>query len=221
MLIAGRHIFSNLYSCYDVVMIETIIHWVTEHGYGVIFALFAFGIIGVPLPSEWLLAYLGFLIYKGKLHPVPAVATAYFGNICGMTLNYVLGRTAGLYLVQKFGSLVNLTPERISRMHDWFERKGRWGLLFGYFLPGVRHLTAFAAGTSRMTFYEFAIFSFSGAVVWSSTFIYLGFFLEEHWSRETENIHHILEICSVAVLVLLAGYLLLQKKKGKTGNGHI
>jgi len=194
-------------------MIETIIYWVTEHGYGVIFALFAIGIVGIPLPNEWLLAYLGFLIYKGKLHPVPTVVAVYFGSICGMTLNYVLGRTAGLYLVRKFGSLVNLTPERLGRMHDWFEQNGRWGLSFGYFLPGIRHLTAFAAGTSKMTFYEFAIFSFSGAVVWSSAFISLGYFLEEHWSRETKKIHHILEMGSVAVLVLLAGYLVFLKMK--------
>lgn len=198
-------------------MIETIIHWVTEHGYGVIFALFALGILGFPLPNEWLLAYLGFLIYKGKLLPVPTVAAAYFGSICGMTLNYVLGRTVGLYLVRKFGSLVRLTPERIDRMHDWFEKKGRWGLLFGYFLPGVRHLTAFAAGTSKMTFYEFAIFAYSGAVIWSSAFISLGYFLEEQWSRETKKIHHILEMGSVAVLVLLAGYLLLKMRKEKDG----
>jgi membrane protein DedA with SNARE-associated domain len=198
-------------------MMGTIIHWVTEHGYGVIFALFALGIIGIPLPNDWLLAYLGFLIYKGTLLPVPTVAAACFGSICGMTLNYALGRTIGLYLVRKFGNLVGLTPERIDSMHDWFERKGRWGLLFGYFLPGVRHLTAFAAGTSKMTFYEFAIFAYSGAVVWSGTFISLGYLLEEHWSRETKKIHHILEICSVAVLVLLAGYLLLQKGKKKDG----
>ena len=197
-------------------MIETIIYWITEHGYGVIFALFAIGIVGIPLPNEWLLAYLGFLIYKGNLLPVPTVAAAFFGSICGMTLNYVLGRTAGLYLVTKFGSHVNLTPERLGRMHDWFEQKGRWGLLFGYFLPGVRHLTAFAAGTSKMTFYEFAIFSFSGAFFWSSAFISLGYFLEEHWSRETKKIHHILEMGSVAVLVLLAGYLLFLKMK-RTG----
>lgn len=198
-------------------MIETIIHWVTGHGYGVIVALFAIGIIGIPLPNEWLLAYLGFLIFKGTLHPVPTIAAAYVGNICGMTLNYALGRTAGLYLVGKFGRYVNLTPEKIMRMHDWFEHKGRWGLTFGYFLPGVRHLTAFAAGTSKMTFYEFAIYAFSGAVLWSSTFISLGYFLEEQWSRETKKIHHIFEMGSVAVLVLLAGYLLLKMRKKKGG----
>jgi membrane protein DedA with SNARE-associated domain len=130
-----------------------------------------------------------------------------------MTLNYVLGRTAGLYLVRKFGSRVNVTQEKIDRMHDWFERRGKWGLLFGYFLPGVRHLTAFAAGTSKMTSRAFAIFAYSGAVVWSSTFISLGYFLEEHWSRETKKIHHILVAGSVAVLVLAAGYLIYQRLK--------
>ncbi len=198
-------------------MIQTIIHWVTGHGYGVIVAVFAIGIVGIPLPNEWLLAYLGFLIYKGTLLPVPTLAAAYAGNMCGMTLNYALGRTAGLYLVGKFGRYVNLTPEKIMRMHDWFEHKGRWGLTFGYFLPGVRHFTAFAAGTSKMAFYEFAIYAFSGAVLWSSTFIALGYFLEEHWSRETKKIHHILELGSVAVLLLLLGYWFLQRRKGNDG----
>ncbi len=198
-------------------MIGTLLHWIAEHGYGVIVAVLALGIFGLPLPNDLILAYLGYLIYQGKLHPVPTVASAVLGTLCGMTINYALGRTFGHYLVERFGRTVNLTADKLQRMHDWFERTGRWGLLFGYFLPGVRHLTAFAAGTSRMSFWEFALFGYLGGVLWSGTFITIGYFLEEHWSRETARIHHILEMGSLAALVILGLYLFLNKVRTKRG----
>lgn len=194
-------------------MIAIITHWIALHDYGVIFGLFALGIIGLPVPDEWLLAYLGHLIYKGRLLPAPTVAAAFLGSICGMTLNYALGRTFGLYLVNKFGGFVRLTPKKITNLRDWFEHSGRWGLLAGYFLPGVRHVMAIAAGTSKMTFLDFAFFAYTGGFVWVCTFISLGFFLQEEWSRETEKIHRVLEVGSVAILVFLMCYLLWKRGK--------
>ena len=199
-------------------------HWIVAHGYGVIFAVLALGIFGLPLPNEWLLAFLGFLIFKGKLLFLPTVASAVAGAICGMTINYALGRTFGLYLVHKFGGLLQITPERLDRFHAWFERSGKWGLLFGYFLPGVRHLTAFAAGTSKMSFAEFAAYGYSGGLLWTCTFISLGYFLEDRWSHETKRIQHVLEVGSLAALVILGLYFLQQwikkrseRKKSTTG----
>jgi membrane protein DedA with SNARE-associated domain len=200
-------------------MLATISHWIALHGYGVIFGLFALGIIGLPVPDEWLLAYLGHLIYKGRLLPAPTVAAAFLGSICGMTLSYVLGRTFGLYLVHKFGNVVRLTPEKLAKMHDWYEHSGRWALLIGYFLPGVRHVTAIAAGTSKMTFWEFALFAYTGGFVWSCAFISLGYFLQEEWSRETKKIHSIMELGTVAVLILLTIYLLWKRGKKKDDGG--
>jgi len=199
-------------------MLATISHWIALHGYGVIFALFALGIIGLPVPDEWLLAYLGHLIYKGRLLPTPTVAAAFLGSICGMTLSYVLGRTFGLYLVHKFGGFVRLTPEKLAKMHDWYEHSGRWALFIGYFLPGVRHVTAIVAGTSKMTFWEFALFAYTGGFAWSCTFISLGYFLQEEWSRETKKIHNVMQIGTVAVLVLLTLYLLWKRGKKKSGS---
>ncbi len=199
-------------------MIHTIIHWIAVHGYGVIFVLFALGIFGLPLPNEWLLAYLGFLIFKGKLLPLPTVIAAVAGAICGMTINYALGRTFGLYVVHKFGRFLHITQEQLDRLHAWFERSGRWVILFGYYLPGVRHLTAFVAGASRMSFPEFAVYGYTGGFLWACTFIALGYFLEDRWSHETKRIQHILEIASLVVLAVLGLYFLQQwirKRKGR------
>ncbi len=191
-------------------MIHTLMHWISVHGYGFIFMLFALGIFGLPFPNDWLLAYLGYLVFKGTLLPAPAVSAAVAGTLCGMTINYVLGRTFGLYVVHRFGRFLHVSTEQLDRFHRWFEQSGRWGLLFGYYLPGVRHLTAFAAGTSRMPFREFVIFGYSGGIAWVCTFIALGFFLEDRWSHETRRIHHILEIGSAAALVILGIYILQQ-----------
>lgn len=200
-------------------MTETLLHWIAAHGYGVIFTLFALGIVGLPLPDEWLLAYLGFLIFKGKLLWVPTVATAFSGSMCGMTINYFLGRTFGIYLVDEFGKWLRLNEQKISRVHEWYEHTGRWGLLFGYFLPGVRHLSAFVAGTSKMRFSSFALFAFSGAFLWSFSFIRLGYFMEEAWSRESARISHILEFGSVVAIGILALYLFLQKRRRTPDGG--
>ncbi len=191
-------------------MMHTIMHWIAVHGYGVIFVLLALGIFGLPLPNDLLLAYLGFLIFKGKLLLLPTVAAAVAGALCGMTINYALGRTFGLYLIHKFGGLLHITAEQLDRFHAWYERSGRWGLLFGYFLPGVRHLTAFAAGTSRMSFAEFAVFGYAGGFLWACTFMSLGYFLEDRWSHETKRIHHILVFGSLAALAILGLYILQQ-----------
>lgn len=192
-------------------MEQTIIHWITLHGYGVIFFVLALGIFGLPVPNDLILASLGYLIFKGRLDPLPTVVSAFLGSLCGMSINYILGRTFGLYVVHKFGRILHVTTEQINRMHEWFEHSGRWGVLFGYFLPGVRHLTAFAAGTSKMSFWEFVVFASAGGFLWLSTFITLGYFLEERWSKETARIHHILEIGSLATLALLGIYFLRQR----------
>src|SRR5574337_285129 len=196
-------------------MIDPRVQWVAHHGYGVILVVFALGVVALPVPNELLLAYLGYLVYKGQLSALPTVGSAFLGSVCGMMLNYLLGRTIGWYLIRKFGGLIRVTTERIDRVHDWFERKGRWGLLVGYFLPGVRHLTAFVAGTSRMSFAEFSFFMGSGALIWSALFIFLGFFFEDRWSRETERIHHVLEISSFVIVAAAGAYLIFRKIRNR------
>lgn len=192
-------------------MIAMVSHWIAEHGYGMIFILLALGIFGLPLPNDLILAYIGYLIFKGTLHPVPAFAAAFLGSLCGMMLSYALGRSFGSYIIHRFGSLLHVNPEQVGRVRAWFEHSGRLGLVVGFFLPGVRHVTAFIAGTSRMIFREFVVFSSIGGLLWTAAFIIFGYVLEERWSRETARIHHFLEIGSLAAIAVLGMYLLRQK----------
>ena len=201
-------------------MIAVVFHWIAQHGYGMIFILLAAGIFGLPLPNDLILAYIGYLIFKGTLHPVPAFAAAFLGSLCGMMLSYALGRSFGAYVIRRFGRVLHVNPQQLERIHSWFEHSGRLGLAVGFFLPGVRHVTAIIAGTSRMVFSEFVVFSSIGGALWSVTFIVLGYFLEDGWSRETARIHHILEIGSLVAVAVVGLYFLQQRMKKRAEESH-
>jgi len=142
----------------------------------------------LPVPDEWLLTFSGFLVFKRTLLFVPTFAAAFCGSACGITVSYTLGRIFDTYVLVKYGSYIHLTPDRLARVHSWFERRGRWTLLVGYFVPGVRHLTGYIAGASELSFSNFALFAYTGAFCWVAVFITLGYFLGEEWNRVVESL---------------------------------
>ncbi len=193
-------------------MSQTILQWVAHYGYLAIFSLLMLGIVGLPVPDEWLLSLAGFLVFKGNLQLLPTVVAAFLGSACGISLSYALGRTLGLHLVHRYGHVVHLTSEKVNRIHHWYERIGRWSLTFGYFLPGVRHVTALIAGTSKLELPVFALFAYPGALIWSASFIGLGYFVGERWARVSERVHHHLMAASLIVVALALLYWLVQQK---------
>src|SRR3974377_429842 len=141
-------------------MEHQVLAWITQYGYGAIFLLLVLGIVGLPVPDETLLTFTGYLIFKGHLSPPLAFASAVAGSASGITVSYTLGRVFGMALIHRYGKYLHVTPERLERAHAWFARIGQWALTFGYFIPGVRHLTAYAAGISTLELPRFALFAY-------------------------------------------------------------
>lgn len=201
-------------------MESQILAWITEYGYLAIFVLLIFGIVGLPVPDETLLTFTGYLIYRGELSMPLAFAAAAAGSASGMTISYALGRSFGLALLHRFGKHVHLTPERLARAHAWFERIGHWALTVGYFIPGVRHLTAYAAGMTEVAPHQFALFAYSGTVLWVTAFLSLGYFLGERWKVVELHVERYLVGLSIALAVLLGGYWIWRKWGRSNNQGH-
>ncbi len=195
---------------------EAVNHLVSQYGYFGIFSLLLLGVLGLPVPDETLLAFAGFLVSRQQLHPVPTLLAAFLGSICGITISYGIGRTLGFYLIHRYGSALHITQDRIDRVHDWFGRVGTWGLLIGYFIPGVRHLTAMAAGTSGLRPVAFAAFAYSGACIWVLTFVSVGYFVGEEWKRVLTQLKGHLGMTAWILAVLLAVYLLARHWANRT-----
>ena len=195
---------------------QHIVTFVSHYAYGGIFALLVFGVVGVPVPDEFLLTFVGYLVFSRRLEFVPALAAAFAGSACGITLSYVLGRTASTWVVDKFGRWLHLDKHDLDRAHDWFARFGGWSITFGYFIAGVRHLTALAAGMAKLEPPKFAAYAYTGALLWSTTFIGLGIYLGERWHEGSRPFRH---FSVLALLLLGAGaltygiWLLLRRRK--------
>lgn len=192
---------------------DSVFQWVTHYGYMGIFSLLMFGIVGLPIPDETLLAFTGYLIYKNQLSFVPALLAAFLGSICGITLSYILGRTFGIRLITKYGSVIHLTEEKLNKVHNWFERVGRWGLMFGYYIPGVRHLTAYAAGISSLELPVFALFAYTGGMIWSISFISLGYLLGEEWDWVMQRVDRAAIVISGLLIVSALVYFVRKRRR--------
>ena len=191
-------------------MEQSVLQWISQYGYAGIFFLLMLGIIGLPIPDETLLTFSGYLIFKGQLQIAPTMISAFLGSICGITVSYLLGRTGGRALMLRYGSCLHITMDKIDRVHEWLECRGRWGLFLGYFIPGVRHLTAFVAGTSQMRFTIFAAFAYSGGLFWTTSFITAGFFMGKEWVQVAASVRQwiLIAVALVGCALLVHTYLL-------------
>jgi membrane protein DedA with SNARE-associated domain len=189
---------------------------ITHYGYVGIFGVLMLGIVGLPVPDETLLVFTGYLIFKHELDPVPAFASACLGSICGISVSYALGRTLGLYLVTRLGRFLHLEPEKLDQVRAWYEGKGRYGLVIGYFIPGIRHLGAYVAGSSNLPLPVFATYAYLGGVLWSSSFITIGYFLGDEWEQMSASIHRYLLIgAAVATVAIVLGLVLMRRRQTK------
>lgn len=155
--------------------------WLTQYGSFALFVLLALGIFALPIPDETLMVIAGVLMAHDKLLPFPTYLAAILGAIAGISVSYLIGRTAGALVIKKYGHWVGITEPRMHRVHDWFERFGRWALLVGYFIPGIRHLTGYAAGITEMEYRHFALFAYTGAFIWACVFLSIGYFVGDRW----------------------------------------
>src|SRR5690349_17833639 len=124
---------------------QAVIQWVTQYGYFGIFFLLIFGIIGLPVPDEWLLVLAGYLAFKEVLDFVPTLAIAVIGTASGLTASYMMGRSSSDYIIRRYGRWLSIDDQKMQRMQQWFQSLGRWVLVVGPFIPGVRNLVGYAA----------------------------------------------------------------------------
>ncbi len=192
-------------------MEEQVLHWITQYGYIAIYLCLVLGIVGLPIPDETMMTFSGYLVYTGTLSLPLTFLTALAGSISGITISYALGRFLGMTVVHKYGRYFRLDEAHIAKAHAWFDRIGHWALTIGYFIPGVRHFTAYAAGISELSPRTFAIYAYSGSLIWVSTFIGLGYFLGERWKAVEANIHVYLMWGGIAMGILVIAYFVWWK----------
>ena len=192
---------------------------ITKYSYWGIFVTLGLGILGFPIPDETLIAFVGFLVYEGKLNYLYAFAVCFTGTSLGITIAYIIGETFGNRFIKRCSARLKVNPDHIQNAKKFYVRYGKFALFIGYFIPGVRHLTAIFAGSSIMPYPVFAAFAYSGAALWTIVFMNLGFFLGEKWHRVSaySNRNIIPFALVVTIFLIIAIYW---KATGGNENDH-
>ncbi len=163
--------------------------WFHHYGSIVVFLWLGLGLIALPIPEESVLIFLGVWIANGKLPLFPTIFAVYAGTCCGITGSYGLGLATNFCVNRRWSCYVGLTEKRFVIARHWFERIGKWALLIGYFIPGIRHLTGYVAGAVKLHYRQFSLYAYSGGLIWSSLFLTLGYVFSNRWYAIAAMLH--------------------------------
>jgi membrane protein DedA with SNARE-associated domain len=186
---------------------HNLLTWLVRYGAPLLFFAQVLGIIGLPIPDELLLTIAGALIAQGKLNAVSTGVAALAGCLTGITVSYLLGRLLGITLLKRWFMRHEWAVERA---HRWLHRFGGWLLAFGYFIPGVRHLTAITAGSGCLEYRTFAAWAYPGGALWCAVFLGLGYFAGDRWHEVLDAAHAHSVLFGVIILVALGVFFLLR-----------
>ncbi|PWW02808.1 membrane protein DedA with SNARE-associated domain [Paenibacillus cellulosilyticus] len=188
---------------------ELLSNLLEHYGYWIILLFLLFEMLALPLPGEMMMGYIGLFVYEHKLNWFASIASASLGVVLGVTLSYWIGYRLGRPFIIRHGKMIHFSEERLNRMTVWFEKYGDKLLFVAYFIPGVRHITGYFCGVTRVSFQRYALYAYSGAIFWASLFISMGKLLGPQWEQyhSTVNRYMIMfGIASAMVAVLIYIY---------------
>jgi membrane protein DedA with SNARE-associated domain len=183
---------------------QELYRFIYDYGYPALYLLLSAGIIGLPVPDETLMTFVGSLTSPGgPFIYTKALMVIYAGTMTGMVVSYSLAHRLGKPFLYRYGKWIKLTPKRLERTEDWFKRYGIWAVFFGYFVPGVRHLTCYLAGASGVGLLRYLLYAATGALVWCITFLTLGHFIGSNWEELLQIIHKYVGLSLAAIIVII------------------
>ncbi|CAG7614073.1 hypothetical protein PAECIP111802_00041 [Paenibacillus allorhizosphaerae] len=160
-----------------------IVHWMDTYGYVILVLLLVLEMLALPLPGEMLMSYVGLQVFHGTFSWPLSILLAWIGTCTGVTGAYWIGNRLGHPFFEKYGSRIHMGPDRLNQVSEWFAKFGNKLLVFAYFIPGVRHITGYFAGVTRIPFRSYAVYAYAGALLWTGTFISLGRLLGPEWEH--------------------------------------
>ncbi len=192
---------------------DFLIGYLEQYGYLVLFISLMLELIALPLPGELLMGYSGFLVYKGDLNWILCILAAGLGSCLGMTISYWIGHSLGHRFFEKHGKKIHMGPERLEKISLWFSKYGNKVIVIAYFIPGIRHITGYFSGLTRLPFKTYRKYAFLGAFVWVSVFISIGKLLGDQWDTFHESVKKYFVFAGIIVGAVLFVVLIYRQNR--------
>jgi membrane protein DedA with SNARE-associated domain len=193
-------------------VIEALTSWIVGSisalGYFGVFVLMAIESACIPLPSEIIMPFAGYLAFKGQFTLISAATVGAIGCNFGSTVAYVIAAKGGRKAIERWGAYVLLSPAELAQAERFFARYGSITVFVGRLLPIIRTFIAFPAGLARMPMVKFQVFTFLGSWPWCFALAYVGSLLGERWESDPtlRDVLHRFDAVIVVTVVAAAGW---------------
>ncbi len=156
---------------------------ISSTGYTGITVLMALESACIPIPSEVIMPFSGFLVHEGRFGFWLVVLWGTIGNLLGSWLAYWVGYVGGRPLIEKYGKYILLSRHDLEIADRWFEKYGQGTVFFSRLLPIIRTFISLPAGIAKMDFKKFSFYTFLGSLPWSFALTYAGVVMGENWEH--------------------------------------
>lgn len=184
-----------------------IISVISTLGYGGIVLLMAIESACIPLPSEIIMPFAGFLVFKGELTLWLVALAGAVGCVIGSIPAYYVGVYGGRPLAEKYGKYILLSKNDLDMADRLFAKYGEIIIFIARLLPAVRTFIAFPAGVARMNMPKFIMYTFIGSLIWCWLLAYAGMKFGEHWDNLKVYFHEFHYVIIGAGTIFLIWYV--------------
>jgi membrane protein DedA with SNARE-associated domain len=187
---------------------------VNAFGYPGIFILMLLETSSVPIPSEVILPFAGYLSFTGQFDAYFVVAVATAAGVFGAIIDYYIGLKGVESLIKhKILGKVILSTGQLQLAEKWFDKHGSLVVFVSRLIPGFRTTFSFPAGAAKMPLKKFLTYTTAGCLLWNAILVYLGWYLGKNWTEVAAISRYLIVGSVVAVVVVIVGYLLLRQRK--------
>ena len=166
------------------VLSSFIVATISTLGYSGVVLLMAIESACIPLPSEIIMPFSGYLVSRGEMNLWAVGVAGAVGCVVGSLVAYWVGMYGGRPFIEKYGRYILLSPHDLDLADRWFAKYGEWIVFTSRLLPAIRTFIAFPAGVARMNLPRFVIYTFAGSLPWCIGLAYVGQKLGEQWDKD-------------------------------------
>lgn len=161
----------------------------------------------IPLPSEIIMPFSGYLVFQGKLTLWGVAVAGAVGCVIGSWIAYAIGAWGGRPLIERYGKYVLISHHDLDLADRWFQRHGDITIFIGRLLPVIRTFIAFPAGVARMSVWRFTLYTFIGSLIWCWGLAWIGLKLGENWDTLGTYFHRFDAVIGAVIIAAVVWYV--------------
>ena len=197
-------------------VIDFVISFISGLGYPGIFLLMILESALIPIPSEIIMPFSGFLVSNGTFDPISVVLAGTFGNLVGSILTYYLGIKAGRAFILKYGKYILFKKSHLEFTEELFEKYGDKISFFCRLLPAVRTYISLPCGVGKANFVKFSIYTFLGSLIWNSMLTYVGILFGNNWKNIDKYAIYLDIVAACVIIGFIIWFVVKVRRRNKS-----